>query len=237
MSVDYEEVWKGAWNDTTRYGPACRHRRRIVAELIASVPHDTIMDLGCGDGALLSELVQKFPNSKLYGSDVSAEAVELAKKAVPGAEFEVLELGTEFKFEGQYDVIVMSEVMEHIEDDEAVLRTIAPHCRHVVISVPGGPKDKVDTQYGHFRNYYDRQLPEKLERNGFDVVTFKRWGWPFYELMLWGSSFSKNSAELSAGDFSPMKKFFAKLGYGLFALNIFKGTQVFGIGKSKSPEG
>lgn len=232
-NIDYEEVWKGGWNDTTRFGPACRHRRRIVADLVKSVPHGTIMDLGCGDGALLSELVPQFGNSRLFGSDVSAEAVELARRAVPGASFEVLKLGTEFSFSGKYDVIVMSEVLEHIEDDESVMRKVAPHCRHIVISVPGGPKDKVDHQYGHFRNYYDNTLPEKLQRNGYDVVTFKRWGWPFYELMLWASHFSSNPAEMSGGKFSPLKKLFAKLGYGLFALNLFRGTQVFAVGRSR----
>ena len=91
----------------------------------------------------------------------------------------------------------------------------------------------MDYDYGHFRNYADDLLPRRLEANGYDVVKFHRWGFPFYELMIAASNLSSNRASMSGGQFSPAKKLLAQLGYGLFALNIHRGSQVFALARSR----
>lgn len=233
--VDYEAFWQGYWNDTTIYGPACRHRRRKVTEMLRSIPHDSVLDLGCGDGSLIADCRQHL-DAEFEGSDISESALEIARANVPGVRFFQLDLmaGSPDK---TYDAIVLSEVLEHIEDDEAVLRAIAPWSRHVVISVPGGPADKVDRRYGHFRNYPEGVLPEKLERCGYDVLRFERWGWPLYDLQQsmayeegdWGSK------TMSAGAYSSFRKLVARLVYLAYFLNLpGRGTQVFAIGRSRA---
>lgn len=233
-NFDYEQIWQGGWNEATKYGPACRHRRRIVTNMLRSVPHDTVMDLGCGDGCLLSEIAPTMA-SKFFGADVSAAAVESARKRIPGVEFQQINLEKGIP-DGTYDVIVLSEVLEHIEDDEGLLRKLAPIARHVVISVPGGPADKVDTHYGHFRNYDGDLLKRKLEAGGFDVVHFRRWGVPFYELTqaLLGSC--NDPTAVAGGRYGPIKKLVAWIVYLVFFLNLWPaGSQVFAIGRSRSP--
>ncbi len=230
---DYEQVWQGTWNDATRYGPACRHRRRIVIKLVRRLPHRTVLDLGCGDGLLLSEL-SRHVNAAFIGADISAAAIEQARRNVPNAQFVVLDAGRSLP-DGRFDVTVMSEVLEHIENDDALLRELAPRTRFVVISVPGGPADQVDRAYGHFRNYADDLLPRKLEGAGFDVLFFRRWGWPFYEwtqlLLRKGTS---DHVAAAGGPYSPLKKMIARILYALFFLNVFpKGSQVFAIGRSR----
>lgn len=233
--VDYEAFWKGYWNDTTIYGPACRHRRRIVRNLTATVPHARILDLGCGDGSLIKEMSQSL-NAEFEGSDISEEALAIARNNVPGVRFFPLDL-MNGKPDKIYDVITLSEVLEHIEDDEFVLTAIAPFTRHVVISVPGGPADKVDRRYGHFRNYHGNLLSEKLERCGYEVVRAFRWGFPIYDLQQrlafkegdWGSQ------TMSAGRFGPLRKLIARLTYGLYFLNSSRqGDQVFALARSKA---
>ncbi|HMP88822.1 MAG TPA: class I SAM-dependent methyltransferase [Kiritimatiellia bacterium] len=233
--VDYEKFWKGYWNDTTVYGPACRHRRRIVRKLLASIPHQNVLDLGCGDGSFVAES-SKLLNATFEGSDISEAALEIARKNVPGIRFYKLDLMAGAP-DHKYDAIVLSEVLEHIEDDEHVLKTIAPFTRHVVISVPGGSAHKVDRRYGHFRNYTGNLLQEKLERCGFDVVRYFRWGFPLYDLQQflayqegeWGSK------TMSEGRYGPGRRIISHLVYGLYFLQFLPmGQQVFAIGKSKS---
>lgn len=229
---NYEAAWQGAWNDATRYGPACRHRRRIVINLVRELPHRRILDLGCGDGLLLAEISKKI-QAELIGADVSATAIEHARRNVPHAHFEVLDAGRAIP-EGTFDVTVMSEVLEHIEDDDALLRNLAAHTRFVVISVPGGPADQVDRAYGHFRNYDGDLLPRKLRAAGYEVVKFRRWGFPFYEwtqLLLHRGPADRTA--VAGGRYGLTKKFIATLLYAVFFLNILPvGSQVFAVGRS-----
>jgi len=229
---DYDKIWEGGWNDSTRYGPACRHRRRIVAGLIRRVPHARLLDLGCGDGSLIAELSRRI-KADLTGADISGPAIEIARRNVPGATFLQLDLNAP-SLPGRYDVVVLSEVLEHIEDDEAVLRQAAAAAPHVVISVPGGPADKVDRRYGHFRNYAGNLLKEKLERTGFEVIYYRRWGFPFHELSQALLERSADPTAVAGGRFTPARKLVAKLVYLLFFLNVLPfGSQVFAIGRSR----
>lgn len=236
-TVNYEDFWEGYWNDTTVYGPACRHRRRLVADLVRTVPHATILDLGCGDGSLLAEFAAKFPASKLMGSDVSERALSIARRNAPHAEFFQATLpGGTLPPNRTFDVVTLSEVLEHIEDDEAVLREVAPIARHVVISVPGGPEDKVDRRYGHFRNYTGDLLARKLQANGYDVVAHRRWGWPFYDLQqfLAFREGDEGAATFSQGRYGPLRRLAALLFYRLYFCNLpGRGTQVVAIGRSR----
>jgi SAM-dependent methyltransferase len=234
--VNYEDFWEGYWNDTTVYGPACRHRRRLVAQLAGSVPHQTILDLGCGDGSLLAELSVRLPESRLTGSDISEKALAIARRNAPAAEFFQATLpGGTLPPGRTFDVVTLSEVLEHIEDDEAVLREVAPIARHVVISVPGGPAGKVDRRYGHFRNYTGDALARKLAANGFEVVLHRRWGWPFYDLQqfLAYREGSEGAATFSQGRYGPLRRLVAFFFYYLYFLNLpGRGTQVVAIGRS-----
>ena len=234
--VSYDDLWSGTWNDTTRYGPACRHRRRIVAKLVLRLPHQTICDLGCGDGRLLSELSRK-TSAALFGADVSATAVEQAGKNVPDASFRQMDLqaGT---MDRNYDVVIMSEVLEHIEHDTAALKAIAPHTRHIVISVPGGAEDKVDRQYGHYRNYHHDSLKKVMNEGGFDVIFYRRWGFPFHEILQFIMSRGQDGKEVQDGAYTRLKIIIANILYGIFFLNVLPmGRQVFAVGRSREYSG
>ncbi|HPF99739.1 MAG TPA: class I SAM-dependent methyltransferase [Kiritimatiellia bacterium] len=229
---DYDRIWEGSWNDNTRYGPACRHRRRIVGDLIRRVPHNRILDLGCGDGSLIAELSRHI-KAEFTGADISGPAIEIARRNVPQATFQQLDLSAT-SLPGRYDVVVLSEVLEHIEDDEAVLRQVAAVAPHVVISVPGGPADKVDRRYGHFRNYAGDLLPRKLDTAGFDLVYYRRWGFPFHELSQAILERSTDPTTVVGGRYTPAKKIVAQMLYLLFFLNVLPvGSQVFAIGRSR----
>lgn len=76
---------------------------------------------------------------------------------------------------GPFDGVVMSNVLEHIEDDEATLRDL------FAMLVPGGRlavfspafmllMSDFDRSIGHFHRYRKRGLVEKFERAGFEVV-------------------------------------------------------------------
>lgn len=204
--------------------------------MVKQLPHDSVLDLGCGDGSLLAEMSGKI-TARLMGSDVSQKALAIARRNAPGVEFFQATLpGGTLPPGRTFDVVTLSEVLEHIEDDEAVLREVAPIARHVVISVPGGPADKVDKRYGHFRNYAGDLMARKLEASGYDVVVHKRWGWPFYDLQQWLAfkPGSEGAATFSQGRYGFFRRLVARLFYLLYFFNLpGTGTQVFAIGRSR----
>jgi SAM-dependent methyltransferase len=77
------------------------------------------------------------------------------------------------------DTIFSSNVLEHIEADQAVLegfqRVLTPG-GHCIMVVPAGPKlyTRVDAELGHYRRYSEEQLRTKMTAAGFEVVHAER---------------------------------------------------------------
>ena len=74
----------------------------------------------------------------------------------------------------QPDTVVYVNVLEHIEDDEAELRTlhsILPSGGHVLIFVPANRwlMGSMDRQLGHFRRYTLDELTSKCRSAGFEI--------------------------------------------------------------------
>jgi SAM-dependent methyltransferase len=80
----------------------------------------TILDLGCGSGWLGSKLRRW---GKVSGIDLSPKGVERGRTLYPDITFYVGNL-IDFRPKGPYDVVVSSEVIEHVADRAAFMKTI-----------------------------------------------------------------------------------------------------------------
>jgi SAM-dependent methyltransferase len=87
-----------------------------------------ICDFGCGRGWLAGEMT-KFGN--VVGVDLSPEGIDLAQKAWPNVRFEVGDV-TKWRPGYQFDLVVSSEVLEHIVDKRSFVETVCAILR------PGG---------------------------------------------------------------------------------------------------
>ena len=77
---------------------------------------------------------------------------------------------------GPVDAIVLVNVLEHIEDDAALVRTALHALRpggSLLLFVPAGPRlfGSLDRAFDHFRRYERRQLAELLADGGLEVDT------------------------------------------------------------------
>lgn len=77
-----------------------------------------ILEFGCGIGRNLKYFSQYFPDSKIYGSDISAKSLAIAQKENPGLDFFLLDENEMKKFEGKFDLIFISCVFHHIKPAE-----------------------------------------------------------------------------------------------------------------------
>lgn len=83
-----------------------------------------ILDVGCGNGHTLAAMREAFPGAKLYGIDISTEALNLAAARVPGVVLKQV-YAEDFAPKARFDVITVIGVAEHFLDPEVGLRVIA----------------------------------------------------------------------------------------------------------------
>ncbi len=97
-----------------------RRQLRMLAEVLRdrSGPQ-TIVDVGCGDGAATALVAGLSPANRVVGVDWSARAAGMARQhgfAMVGGGVEHLPVAS-----GVADVVIMSEVIEHLVDTDAAL--------------------------------------------------------------------------------------------------------------------
>lgn len=140
----------------------------------------SLIDIGAGNGLIL-----KF--FKLKGFEVSG--VELQKDQVHQMQIDYKLQGVKIvqgdisKLNGkeQFDVVIASDVIEHIEDDESALKNLYSFVKkggNLVITVPAhmhlyGKRDK---NWGHYRRYDRDNFVKKLTGlKGSKVVSIRFW--------------------------------------------------------------
>jgi SAM-dependent methyltransferase len=99
------------------------------------VPASTL-EVGCGDGALLSELHRRDFGGRLAGVEITTAAVKIARtrEEIDSVElYDGLDLPAS---DGEYDLGILSHVLEHVPDPPALLAEVARACRAVVVEVP-----------------------------------------------------------------------------------------------------
>lgn len=107
-------------------------RYRAMAARIA--PGESVVDVGCGSGSFLAYL-RDLGHTRLRGVDQSAVAVESLRAHGFDAEQASLEtLGSDVI--GSPDVVVLSEVLEHVVGFEDALRRVAGCAGRVLLSHP-----------------------------------------------------------------------------------------------------
>lgn len=148
-------------------------KRRLIRQLIfrysnyAFLP--TLLDVGCGTGRLMADLSDC---AKCTGVDASPRSVQLAE-----AKNLVVNLGTATKLpfpDHSFDFVVMSDVLEHIDDDTLALNEVfrvLNSAGHVIITVPAhpflyGPHDRA---LSHVRRYDKQELKKVINQVGFEI--------------------------------------------------------------------
>jgi SAM-dependent methyltransferase len=151
-------------------------RRRIIREeverslrALAPPPSGTpsLLDIGCGTGAMLVELAQF---GHVQGTERERAAAEYARQrsfadvsvaGSPPLPFET----------GSFDLVTILDVLEHIDDDVAMVAEIRRLLRpggRMVATVPAFPGlwGRQDEISHHERRYVRSTLSESVERSG-----------------------------------------------------------------------
>jgi SAM-dependent methyltransferase len=107
-----------------------------------------VLEIGCGPGQLAAFLLDQGVESYV-GLDFSPTAIRLAQQAASGGRFVVGDARTSPLYDQcEYDAIICTEVLEHIEDDLLVVSRFRPG-RRCLCTVPNFP---YESHVRHFRD-------------------------------------------------------------------------------------
>jgi SAM-dependent methyltransferase len=180
-AVDYDKGWT-EWGDMIKFSPAPYHRRRLILEMARDLTFASALDVGCGNAEVLLALAQAFPGARLAGADLSQHVIDENRQRFAAMSFSQLDLGARALPE-TFDLVVCSEVVEHVADWEAALRHLRSMCRqHLIVTVPAGKVFPIDRMMGHVRHFTPAELTGGLERAGFACERVYQWGFPFHTL-------------------------------------------------------
>ena len=118
---------------------------RQLDHFIDEIKPKTAFEIGCGEGALLEHLYRK--NIRVGGFDLSQRVISAAELRFEklGHRFDKAELfvGDIYKQDKQpyrCDLLLLCEVLEHLEDPETALEMISlMKFKHLIVSVPREP--------------------------------------------------------------------------------------------------
>lgn len=130
-SGGYNQEYEKKYTDSMYFKPWS-----LVAKILEKEKIKNVLDVGCGPGQFGQLIFENF-DFDYYGIDISEVAVEKAKKINPGYEsrFSVSKIGSDNEFLLGYDAYVSLEVLEHIFDDIAFVKSL-PSGSLFVFSVP-----------------------------------------------------------------------------------------------------
>ncbi|WP_293673207.1 class I SAM-dependent methyltransferase [uncultured Parolsenella sp.] len=94
---------------------------QMLAEL-EKEPFDAVLDVGCGTGAVLALLHEKYPDGRYVGLDLTPEMIEVARtKVAPGMEFVVGDAENLPFDEASFDAVLCSNSFHHYPNPAAFL--------------------------------------------------------------------------------------------------------------------
>ena len=122
----YYESASAGRNDYWRLMAAPRARVATLLGLIREEPAQSLVDLGCGGGMLLREIETLLPDIELAGLDLSPRQIEENRQGSSTIRWEVADLERPLdpsaRRDAGWDVVVASEILEHLDDPGAFLR-------------------------------------------------------------------------------------------------------------------
>ncbi|HKU77353.1 MAG TPA: class I SAM-dependent methyltransferase [Pyrinomonadaceae bacterium] len=151
----------------------------------------SICDLGCGNGHITGRLAKL--GYQVTGVDASASGIQIARRAYPNVEFVEALIDGELSL-GQFDLVVSSDVIEHMYRPsnllEAARALLKPggqillgtpyhgYLKNLVLAATG----KMDAHYsvlhdgGHIKFFSVKTLSMLMKARGFEDLSFTFYG-------------------------------------------------------------
>ena len=170
--------------------PDHRLRTQVTAGLIAWYKPRTVLDPAFGDGSVVEAAYRLWAFELAWLGDASPANVEALRIRAPHSDGLIADVDTTLRAY-QADVIIMTEILEHLEDPDAALSAARKAGTHLVASSPVEEPVGVNNPE-HVWSFGIDGYREMLVGAGWKPDTmielsFTEPGWP-YRFQIWGCS-------------------------------------------------
>jgi SAM-dependent methyltransferase len=148
-----------------------------LVSLCAAIPHDSLLEIGCGEGSLLQRVADLGFASELCALDISDASIAATRgRGIPGlVAAEVYDGGAVPYADRSVDLVVLSHVIEHVEHPRQLLYEAARVGRHVFVEVPledtwRMPRDFALDSTGHINFFHAASIRRLLQSCEFEVL-------------------------------------------------------------------
>lgn len=147
-----------------------------------------VLDIGCGVGTIDFYLAKRGKN--VTGIDISQNSISIAKKNAEYFKlnkkivFKVLEFSNKLP-SGKFNIIICSEVLEHLKHDKAAVEKIKTLLTSGGILIASSPSQNsslyrwgllnwFEKEVGHLRRYTEESYRNLFEKAGFKILETKK---------------------------------------------------------------
>lgn len=224
--------------------------KQKILEVIRSLKlpeNGEALDFGCGHGRFAELIRQTLPGWKVYGTDISATAVESARKRYPNCTFFVAD-DKEFASK-KFDFLFTHHVLEHVYNLQQVFDGMANYLKatsamlHILPCGNEGSfehsicllrKDGIDPELenrffldeeGHVRRLNTKQMSELCAEKGF-VLTKEYYGYQYHGaidlITQWGPWYARMLTDTSLAIDEKAKRKLRKLRCYLMGISLMR---------------
>jgi len=111
-----------------------------IENILRGIDFKSVLEAGCGEGRISDFLYRNRQDIQLDAFDISEKVIEQAKKDYPYIHFSTGSIYDIKSPDNSYDLVVASEVLEHLEDPEKAMKELLRVSkRYVLATVPHEP--------------------------------------------------------------------------------------------------
>jgi SAM-dependent methyltransferase len=138
---------------------------------------DVVVELGCGDGAVLAELGRRKIGGTRVGLDISSSGIRMASNRPEVAQARVFDGRHIIAADGEYDLAIATHVLEHVPQPDLLLREMLRVARAAIVEVPlernlsaRRPAARVASEAaGHLHRFTARRIRAMIADAGWRV--------------------------------------------------------------------
>jgi 2-polyprenyl-3-methyl-5-hydroxy-6-metoxy-1,4-benzoquinol methylase len=150
----------------------------LIASILArnSVEFSSCVEVGCGAGQILACLSKRMPDKQFSGYDVSPDAAQLWSSALPSVSYHLEDFTASREM---FDLLLLMDVFEHVEDYMGFLRKLANRANWFVFHIPldmhvsGLLRDRqlhARQQVGHLHYFSRATALATLRETGYHII-------------------------------------------------------------------